>query len=154
MRVRLLSGLRVTAAALFAVVALVSVLEFYVPTWNFMYSERITWDDVPALERARAPARELGLPPDLFEFYRDRLRRGDRYYFHVIQEPYGTADLPTTVKAYGRYFFLPAILVDDPQEATVVLGWRLNPNDLGLPYESFEQAGDQPHYVARVDLDR
>ena len=57
-------------------------------------------------------------------------------------------DFPTGARTFARYYLLPAIVVDRPEDATVVVGIGRDPRELGLRYRS-EQRED-PFYVARI----
>jgi hypothetical protein len=81
-------------------------------------------------ERRQAPVTTVGLNGGIFDFYADRLVRGDRVYFQVPRTPYGTLDLHDTVAALGRFFFLPAVEVRSLDDATVVFSYDANPSAL------------------------
>lgn len=67
---------------------------------------------------------------DLFAFASGNLVRGDRIYFQVPRRKYGTLDLHDTVAAIGRFFFLPAVEVRSPGDATVVFSYDADPGAL------------------------
>jgi hypothetical protein len=58
------------------------------------------------------------------------------------------------VATFGRFYLLPAVLVDDLLRATVVLSWDADPRALGLPYSRIDEAGKQMIFVARIDRAR
>ena len=145
---------RAAAVALFIAVAVFSVLNTYRHTWAVMYSDRITYDGLSPEERVHAPGDNIPLRMDIFDWYRDRLRREDRYFLLVQEGTFGTVDYPTAVRTFGRFYLLPAVLVDDPLRATVILTWNEDPRSLGLPYTRIDQAGRQLIFAARLDRER
>jgi hypothetical protein len=101
--------------------------------------------------RARAPIDALPLPSNVFDFYRDRLRRGDRYYLQVLESGFGPfADLPTAVATVGRFYLLPAVQVATLAEANVVLSWEADPGLLGVRFSEQHRAGLQLFFVSRI----
>lgn len=145
---------RAVAVALFFAVALFSVTNTYRFDWAVMHDDRIAYENLTAQERVHAPGDHIPLRMDIFDFYRDRLRRDDRYFFLVPPGRFGTIDKPTAVKTFGRFYLLPAVLVDDPLRATVILSWDIDPRALGLPYTHLDEAGKQIIFVARIDRAR
>lgn len=142
------------AVAVFLAVALFSVLRTYDLTWDILTEDRGHNDGLNEYQQVHAPGNAIPLQQDVFDFYRDRLGRGTRYYMHVLQSGFGVVDLPTAVTTYAQFFLLPAVRVDDPEEADVVLSWQANPHELPLSYSKIEQAGVQPFYVAWVNRER
>src|SRR5579862_3778591 len=77
-------------------------------TWNRLASERREFAAYTEAQRAHAAIDEVGLKSDVFDFFRDRLVRGDRMYFDVAPGGYGEFfDLPGIVAALGEYYLLP-----------------------------------------------
>ena len=78
------------------------------------------------------------------------VRRGDRVYVHA--RPGTTVrgvDFPTGARTFARYYLLPAIVVERPEDATVVVGVGRNPRELGLTYKS--QLREDAFYVSRIE---
>lgn len=57
-------------------------------------------------------------------------------------------DFPTGARTFARYYLLPAIVVERPGDASVVVGVGRDPRELGLEYTSTLR--DDGFYVARV----
>jgi len=142
---------RAAAVALFLAVAIFSVLNTYRFSWAVMYSDRITYDNLTPVERVHAPGDRIPLRMDIFDWYRDHLQPGDRYFLQVKPGDLGSVDYPTAVRTFGRFYLLPAVLVDDPLHATVILSWDDDPHALGLPYTRVDRAGRQLVWAARLD---
>jgi hypothetical protein len=79
------------------------------------------------------------------------VKRGDRVYVHARE---GTSmrgvDFPTAARTFARYYLLPAIVVDDFREATVVVAVGRDPDELGLTYKSVLTEDQGTFVVARV----
>ena len=121
-------------------------------TLDVVRAETAAYAPLSGEERKLVFIERMGLPAGLFQWYREQLRRGDRYYLHGAPGGFGQfADLRTTVRAVGRLYFLPAVEVDDPAEANVIVTWGADPSELGLEFQSQRQAGQQPYYVSRVE---
>ena len=74
-------------------------------------------------DRVQAPGFNNRLPVGGFDFFRANVRRGDRVY--VLARPGTTVrgvDFPTGARTFARYYLLPAIVVERPEDATVVVG--------------------------------
>jgi len=111
-------------------VALVSVWHSAAPAWHRLDRDHDTYAAYSELDRVEAPAARAGISGDLFDVFASNVRRGDRVYFQVPRRPYGTLDLHDTIAALGRYFFLPAVEVAEPDEATVVMSYEADPKEL------------------------
>src|SRR6476659_791109 len=86
-------------------------------------------------QRAHAPIDALGLPSDIFDFYRQYLDRGDRVYFQVRPSGFSSfLDYQTAV----------------PKDATVVVTYFEDPSRLHLRYVTQQRAGLQPVFVSRI----
>lgn len=151
---RLPTPARAVAVALFLAVALFSVLNTYRFSWVVMRSDRITYDNLSPAERVHAPGDRIPLRMDIFDWYRDHLRPGDRYFLQVRQGAFGSVDYPTAVRTFGRFYLLPATFVQDPLHATVILSWDDDPHALGLPYTRVDRAGRQLVWAARLDREK
>ena len=151
---RLPAAARAAAVALFLAIAVFSVLNTYRFSWIVMRSDRITYDDLTPDGRVHAPGDNIPLRMDIFDWYRQHLRPGDRYFLQVKNRAFGTVDYKTAVETFGRFYLLPAVLVDDPLHATVILTWDADPHAIGLPYTRVDQAGRQLIFAARLDRER
>ena len=87
----------------------------------------------------------MPLPGDVFDFYADHVRRGDRIYFLVLRSGFGQYfDLPQTIARVGRFYLLPATQATRVRDATVVVAFYADPRSLGVRYVTEAQAGQQP----------
>jgi hypothetical protein len=147
--------LRARAAAVAAtatcVVAAASTLTSFDRIWDQLREERARDEALTEVERERAPIRAIPLTVEVFEFWSAFLRPGDRVYFHVLESGFSDfVDLPTVVAASGRFWLLPAVQVEDLDDATVVVSWERDPNDLDVLYSEQHRAGEQPFIVSRI----
>ena len=140
--------------ALFVAVSLFSVTNAFRTDWLGLSEDRHAYEGLSPKDQAHAPGDHIPLPVDVFDFYRDRLHRGDRYFLQVQPGAFGNVDKPTAVSTFARFYLLPAVLVDDLLRATVVLSWDADPRALGLPYRRIQQAGRQLIFVSRIDRAR
>jgi hypothetical protein len=146
---------RALAVAAVVVTSFASAQATVGDTWGFMRNQVDAYGDLSDVERARLPASAVGLQVAAFSFYRRHLRRGDRYYVHVGPgavapgAPPGV-DAATAVRTFARFDLLPAILVDDPSRADLVLAYGGEPPDLGARYARIDQAGRTPYFVASI----
>lgn len=93
----------------------------------------------------------VGLPGDVFDYYADRVGRGDRIYFQSREGGLGAfVDLPTAVRYAGRFYLLPAVQAHDLADANVVVSFFDDPNLLPARYVTQQQAGLQPIFVSRI----
>ena len=119
-------------------------------TWRWLSDQRSQLEALDPLDRVQAPGFNNRLPVGGYDFFRANIRRGDRVF--VLARPGTTVrgvDFPTGARTFARYYLLPAIVVDRPEEATVVVGIARNPNELGLTYKSTLR--DDDFYFARVE---
>jgi hypothetical protein len=88
---------------------------------------------------------------DIFDFYRRGLRSDDRFYLQVEDEAFGQfASKEAVVRSVARYYLAPAVEVEDPGEATVILSYDSDPAELPLRYSQQLRAGLQLIFVSRV----
>jgi hypothetical protein len=139
------------------VVAVVTTLALYSAwhsgghMWRRLGQDRHTYAAYTEYQRSHAVMLNLPLSPEPFDFYRDRLVRGDRVYFLVAPGGFGEFfTLPEIVAAVGRYYLLPAVQVPDVKDATVVLSWNADPATLGVHFVTQARAGEQLIFVSRL----
>jgi hypothetical protein len=138
-----------TAAA--ALVALVLTLVRGLPdSLAVLDSERGRFAAMPDEQRHQAFGLLIPTRMDIFDFYRRGLRRDDRFYIQVVDQPLGIASKGTVVRSVARYYLAPAVEVEDPEEATVILSYDSDPAQLRLRYSEQIQAGEQLIFVSRV----
>ena len=120
--------------------------------WRRLNADYRTYAAYTGIQRQHTPLDKTGLPNDVFDFYAEHLRRGDRIYFQVLPVPFGNyLDLPGIIAAAGRFYLLPAVQVTDPRRATVVVSYRQNPKRLHLRFVAQAQYGKRPIYVSRLE---
>ena len=136
-------------AALCAALALASAAITLPDTWRWLADQRSDLADLSPVDRVQAPGFNNRLPVGAFDFFRANVRRGDRVYVLARE---GTTvrgvDFPTGARTFARYYLLPAIVVEDPREATVVVAIGRDPTELGLTYKSTLRQDD--FVVSRV----
>jgi hypothetical protein len=152
---RLPAGLRARAAAVSAlvtcVVAAVSVFAGYDDTRAALAESRSRDRALTEQERERAPVTSIPLTVEVLEYYDAFLRPDDRVYFHVLESGFAPGlDLRAVVTAAGRYWLLPAVEVEDVDDATVVVSWERDPAELGLRFSEQQRAGQQLFFVSRI----
>jgi hypothetical protein len=141
---------RAASLLLIALAALSCVLHIR-EDWQRLGDGRARDAALSTSERARTPIEGLPLPSNVFDFYRDRLHRGDRYYLQVLESGFGPfADLPTIVATVSRFYLLPAVQVATLAEANVVLSWEADPGLLGVSFSEQDRAGLQLFFVSRI----
>lgn len=139
----------VWAAYACAVVALLSAALTLPDTWRWLSEQHDALVELEPIDRIQAPGFNNRLPVGGFEFFRENVRRGDTVYVHA--RPGTTVrgvDFPTGARTFARYYLLPAIVVERPEEASVVVAIGRDPAELGLRYVSELDDGD--FHVARV----
>jgi hypothetical protein len=121
---------QVVLAGVVGGLALLSVWHVARPTWHQLDTGYDHYSTLSSLQRTEAPVISTGLGPDLFLFVASNLMPGDRIYFQVPRTTYGTLNLHDTVAAVGRFYFLPAVEVSNPDRATVVFSYDADPRRL------------------------
>jgi hypothetical protein len=139
-----------TAAA--AAIGLVfTVVEGLPDSLAALEAERTRFAAMSAQEREQAFGLLIPTRMDIFDFYRRSLREDDRYYLQVEDEAFGAfASKATVVRSVARYYLAPAVEVERPEEATVVLSYDTDPALLPLRYSDQVRAGLQLLFVSRV----
>ena len=143
----------VSAAAALASVLLLAVTAARElgPTIHHMQDERARYVGLSPAERERAFGERIPLRMDVFDFYRSFLRPGDRYWVQVEASPFSTfANKATVVRGVGRMALIPAVEVERPQDADVILSWDSDPGTLPYRYSEQHRAGLQLLFVSRV----
>jgi hypothetical protein len=119
--------------------------------WRRFSADYRTYSAYSSAQRVHAPLDRFGLPSDVFDFYAEHLRRGDRVFFQVRKVPFGNyLDLPGAVAAAGRFYLLPAVQVTSLPRATVVVSFDANPSALPVRYVQQAQYGRRQVYVSRL----
>jgi len=148
-RARTASSAAAAVAAL--VVALASGLKDLPGTWHWLSGQRAQFAPLSAQERAQEPGTAQLLPVDAFDFFRSKVGDGDRYYLAVTKGGFTTGvDRATAARIFARFYLLPAIQVDAPEKADVVLTVGVDPHSLGLLLGPVAKFADGNYFEARV----
>lgn len=140
----------VAAAAAF-VVAIGSGINDLPNTWDWLSQQHAQFGGLSAADRAEEPGTAQLLPVDAFDFFRSKLRHGDRFYIAASNGRYETGvDRATASRIFGRFYLLPAQQVDSPARANVVFTVGVDPHTLGVPLEQVEKFSGGGYYAARV----
>jgi hypothetical protein len=138
-------------AALATVIALASAWHSGPGRWRQLDRQERQYGAYTDTQRRRAPLEALGLPADIFDFYRQYLVKGDRVYFQVRPSGFSSLlDYQTAFAYGGRYYFLPALQATDLKDATVVVSYFEDPSRLHVHYLTQQRAGLQPIFVSRI----
>lgn len=138
------------ALATFAI-AIASGVKELPGTWNWLSGQHAQFEHFSAQERAQEPGTAQFLPVDAFDFFRAALREGDRYYLAVRRGRFVTGvDRATAARIFGRFYLLPAIQVDEPARADVVLTVGIDPHTLGVSLGPVGKFQGGNYFEARV----
>jgi hypothetical protein len=119
--------------------------------WRRLNGDYHVYHAYTPADRQRAFITALPLPASVFDFYAQRVKRGDRVYYNVMESGFGSFfTLPEIVAAVGRFYLLPAVQVTRLRDATVVLSWFEDPSQLHIHFPIQSEAGLQPFYVSRI----
>jgi len=139
-------------AVLATVVALGSALHSGRHVWHHLVVQHRVYAAYTDTQREHAPIDGLGLPSDIFDFYRQYVVPGDRVYFQVRESGFSRfLDYQTAFRYVGRYYLAPALEATDLKDATVVVTYFEDPNELHVRYLTQQRAGLQPIYVSRIE---
>jgi hypothetical protein len=120
-------------------------------SWSLMRIEHADFAGYTAIEREQEYGAELSLPMNLFDFYRQYLRPGDRYFIQIQNGAFGRfIDKETAVRTVARLYLLPAIEARDLKHANVVLSWDSDPGLLRLRFLQQSRLGLQLIFVSRI----
>jgi hypothetical protein len=146
---------RARAAAALALVALAvalaSGLKELTGTWRWLSDQHSQFAGLSASERAQEPGTAQLLPVDAFDFFRSKLGNGERYYLAVTRGGFSAGvDRAQAGRIFGRFYLLPAIQVESPQDADTVLTVGVDPRSLGVPLEDVQKFAGGNYFAARV----
>jgi hypothetical protein len=143
------AALATAAAALIAVAA--TLHSGLTHSLRVLDGERARFEALPEEQRQQAFGLLLPTRMDIFDFYRRHLRRDDRFYIQISDEAFGRfASKATVVRSVARFYLAPAVEVDDPREATVILSYERDPAELPFRYADQVRASLQPIFVSRI----
>jgi hypothetical protein len=132
-------------------IALASGLKELPGTWNWLSGQHDQFAQLSPQERAEEPGTAQFLPVDAFDFFRARLREGDRYYLAVTRGHFVTGvDRATAARIFSRFYLLPAIQVDAADKADVVLSVGIDPHSLGVRLGRVAKFSGGNYFAARV----
>lgn len=143
---------RVVAALAIAAVSFASVWIGGARILPRLRTVREQYVHVSGDDAAHTAASWWGFDAQAFDFYRDHLRRHDRYFIQTPAGlPWGSIDQGTAVRQYAAFWLLPSVQVEDPSQANVVLSYGASPTALGLKLAGVAHvAGRNDVAVARV----
>jgi len=144
-----------TAAAASAVAALLVALGSGIDdlpvTWDWLSSQHADFAHLSPTERRQEPGTAQLLPVDAFDFFRSKLRDGDRYYIAAKRGGFEAGvDRATASRIFARYYLLPAIQVETADEADVVFTVGVEPKSLGVRVARVQKFSGGNYYAARV----
>jgi hypothetical protein len=117
-----------------------------------MRSQHAIYAGYTQARRERAFGMQIPIPMDIFDFWRDGLRPGDRYWIQMPAAAFATgADKRYIARNIAHVYLLPAIEASRPKDATVILTWDADPAALHLHYGLQREAGLQLIFTSRVD---
>jgi hypothetical protein len=126
----------VLAVAAFVALAALAGWHSFRGSWNEVGSERLAYQSLTPLDREHAAVQALADPRAL-DFWKDHLRRGDRFYLNVAPTHTNiAAGWPAVLALVAGYYLVPAIGVAQADHATVVLSWDEPPRRAGVPLRS------------------
>jgi hypothetical protein len=147
-RARTVAAASAVAALL---VALGSGINDFPVTWDWLSSQHAEFAHLSPAERRQEPGTAQLLPVEAFDFFRSKLRDGDHYYIAAKRGGFETGvDRATASRIFARYYLLPAIQVDAPDEADVVFTVGVDPKSLGVRLGRVQKFGGGNYYAARV----
>jgi hypothetical protein len=134
-----------------AALAFVSAALTLPETWRWLSSQHSELRELTPVDRYQAAGFNNRLPVGGFDFFRTHVKRADRVF--VLARP-GTSlrgvDFPTATRTFARYYLLPATVVDDLADATVVVAVGADPRGLGPTYMSVLSEDNGTFTVARI----
>ncbi len=152
--VRLSTPVRLVVVAAFVALSLGSIALTLPDTVGRLRASERVYGDLSAARRATATADSIPLPRVAFDFYRERLAPGDRFYVQVPPLRFGVVGLPAAVTYLANFELLPATQVVDPRAADVILSFAADPRALGLSYRRVERFPGAAYFVGVAEVAR
>jgi hypothetical protein len=147
-RARTVAAVAAVAALL---VALGSGINDFPVTWDWLSGQHAQFAHLSPAERRQEPGNAQLLPVDAFDFFRSKLRDGDRYYVAAKRGGFQTGvDRATASRIFARYYLLPAVQVDAPEDADIVFTVGVDPKSLGVPLARVQKFSGGNYFAARV----
>ena len=139
------------AAVAALVIALASGVKELPGNWRWLSGQRSQFEHLSAHERAQEPGTAQLLPVDAFDFFDSNLREGDWYYLAATKGHFTAGvDRATAARIFARFYLLPAIQVDAPTKADVVLTIGIDPHSLGVALGPVAKFSGGNYFAARV----
>jgi hypothetical protein len=148
-------GARIALSAAAAVAALVIALASGVKelpgTWRWLSGQRNEFESMSDFQRAQEPGTAQLLPVDAFDFFHSKVGEGDTYFLAVRSGGFAAGvDRATAGRIFSRFYLLPAVQVDLPAKAAVVLTVGVDPHSLGVPLGPVSKFAGGNYFAARV----
>jgi hypothetical protein len=120
-------------------------------TWQWLSRQHTEFESLTDVQRAQEPGAAQFLPVDAFDFFRSKVGDGDRYYLAVTSGGFSAGvDRATAGRIFSRFYLLPAVQVDSPSKADVVLTVGIDPHSLGVPLGPVAKFPGGNYFAARV----
>jgi hypothetical protein len=140
---------RRAAAIAVAALAVVSAAITFPSSWSWTNEQHDAFSGLSSPQNV-FKYQEL-LPAEAVAFARARLRPRERYFVLPRNGAlFAGVNYPTAVRTFARYALLPAVQVQSPAQADVVVGVGADPRTLGLGYAKVERDPRGTVVVARV----
>jgi hypothetical protein len=144
-------GLGIAASAVAVVLLGWSACRDVPHTWRLMRIEHAAYASYTPMQREQAFGDALPLPMDVFAWYRQWLRPGDRYWIQIEPSAFSTyLTKQDAVRDVARLYLLPAIQVSKLSQANVVISWDDDPSKLHVPFAAQERSGQQNIFVSWI----
>jgi hypothetical protein len=138
------------ATATITTVALLSAVSSGGKLWRGLnHADRVYGALSPA-ERQRLPIDNTTVQSRVMDWFARYVLPGDRIYFQTPDFVINYLTLEQAVRYVGRFYLLPAVVVTDPTQATVVFSYAADPSALGLSFIAQRQLGGSGNWVSRV----
>jgi hypothetical protein len=139
------------AAVAALLIALASGVKELPGTWDWLSGQRTQFESMTDFERMQEPGTAQLLPVDAFDFFNSKLAGGDTYYLAVRSGGFAAGvDRATAGRIFSRFYLLPAVQVDTPEKADVVLTVGVDPHTLGVPLGAVSKFSGGNYFAARV----
>jgi hypothetical protein len=129
------------AAALLVAVALASTGAGVARVWPELGRQQARYAAWSDYQLARAPAVHERLPAGVFDAWRAAVGPGVRYFVDLRRGRTKVDELRNGLvyRTFATYWLLPGTPVETPQQADVVLSYRVDPRRLGVRLSRVER---------------
>jgi hypothetical protein len=131
-------------AAAFISVAGLGSWRTFDAVWTTVGQQRLAYEHMTPLDREHTAVGALA-DPNVLDFWKSHLHRGDRFYLNIAQKHPGItawpkeSPWPAILGLIADYYFIPAYGVNEVKDATVVLSWDAPPSRAGARLASTEK---------------